>query len=129
MATDDKRNAEIYLETCALGYAAAVQIGDAAVTSEQLDHWAGAKSALHDAGVRLAAALGNLDAAERAELAALRRFREGVEGLRVELAQGYEETGEVILEGREHAIETIDALLYFAYFASPNDSHAKERTS
>lgn len=70
--------------------------------------------------------LGNLDAAERAELTALRRFREGVEGLRVELAQGYEATGEVILKGREHAIETIDALLYFA---SPNHSLAKERTS
>lgn len=123
---NDKRNAETYLETCASGYVAAVQAGDVAGTAAQFDDWNSTKAALHDAGIRLAAAPGNVDAAERAELTALRRFREGVEGLRVELAQGYEATGEVILKGREHAIETIDALLYFA---APNDGHAKEHMS
>lgn len=116
MTDNDKRSARVYLESCALGYGASVQAGG-------IDDYAGAKDALHDAGVRLAAALGNLDAAERAELVALRRFREGVEALRGEMATGQDYEGSSISEPREHAIETVDALLYFA---SPNHTTAKE---
>lgn len=117
---DDARcNAELYLDACALGYAAVVQAGDRRlVTAAQFDDWACTKAALHDAGVRLAAALGNLAAAERAELTALRRLREGVLALRGEMATG-EADGAPIAGPREHAVETIDALLRFAAPVAP----------
>lgn len=150
--TDAKRNAETYLETCALGYAAAVQTRSAltcdlccipgataatgrcshgylyrsvvrepaspaavienAANVERLHHLAGSRAALHDAGVRLAAALGNLDAAERAEFEALRRFRDGVVAMRSEVAVGRTDAGEPLTF--ELVVETIDALLFFA---------------
>lgn len=115
---DARRSAEIYLDTCALGYAAAVQAGDRRiVTTAQFDDWNCTKAALHDAGVRLAAALGNLDAAERAELTALRRFREGVVALRGEVATDKTALGELV--NRELVVETIDALLKFAALDLP----------
>lgn len=117
MTDDDKRSAKIYLEACALGYAASVdQLPKIVAAADELDRWAGAKSALHDAGVQLAAALGNLDAAEHAELEALRRFRDGVVALREELARDVPESCAI-------AIETIDALLFFA---APGHNPAKE---
>lgn len=99
-------DAEIYLDTCALGYAASVQGGD---TAADVERWNGAKAALYDAGVRLAAARGSLDAAERSELTALRRLRDGIIGLRGEVAAGKTATGEPV--DRALVVETLDAML------------------
>lgn len=104
---------ELYLESCALGYAAVVQAADRRlVTTAQFDEWACTKAALHDAGIRLAAARGNLDAAERAELIALRRFRDGVVALRGEITAGGTDLDEPV--DRALIAQTIDALLFFA---------------
>lgn len=103
--TVSSETAAAYLECCALGYAESVGAGDAG----KLEGWAISKATLHDAGVQLAAALGSLDAAERAELTALRRFRDGVVALRGELAAGKTATGETV--DCALAVETIDALL------------------
>lgn len=122
MTDDTKRCAEIYLDTCALGYAAftqIVQIGRP--TAADLERWNGAKAALHESAVQYAAAQGSLDAAERAELAALRRFRDGVVALRTELAAGRDAEGNAIVDADAsyHAVETIDALLVFASPGQP----------
>lgn len=106
MTDEAKRYAEAYLDTCALGFAVSVERAPAdraARTQEDRVRWATAKAVLRDAAMQYAAALGNLDATERAELEALRRFREGVLALRGELASGERTTP-------EETIETIDAL-------------------
>ena len=65
---------------------------------------------MHAAALAYAGARGSLDAQEQAELLALRRFRDGITGLRCELAAGVtSDDGEPIT--RELAVETIDALL------------------
>lgn len=128
MTDDAKRSARVYLESCALGYAASVdQLAGAGqvVGAAEIDHWNCTKAALHDAGIRIAAALGNLDAAERAELTALRRFREGVVALRGEMATGRAADGDAICDADAsyHVVQTIDALLFFG---SPSRDLTKE---
>lgn len=116
--TDSTLTAEVYLESCALGYAAAVKVVNRRlVTAAQFDDWACTKATLYDAGVRLAAARGGLDAAERAELEALRRYRDGVRSLREEIRAGLSSV---------LAIETIDVL---ELFASPKHDAAPPEAS
>lgn len=71
-----------------------------------------AKAHLQDAALAFAASAGNLDAAERAELHALRTFRDGVVSLREEAVAGKGLFGEEFTP--ELVVETIDALLALA---------------
>lgn len=104
----EERKAEIMLSTAASGYSAVVSV--AAENPEAMrEAYRGAVEHLRHAALDYAGSCGNLDAAERAELLALRRFREGVVGLRAELVAGITDMGERV--DRKLAIETIDALL------------------
>jgi hypothetical protein len=104
-----RQQAEIALSTAAIGYASIVQV--AAEQPEALhEQYIGAVDHLRHVALDYAASCGNLDAAERAELLALRRFRDGVVALRAELATGQAD-GEPIANAAEHAVETIDAFL------------------
>lgn len=75
------------LDSCAHGLTSAVKAVGSADGSSQwlLDHVEGARGALHDAALGYAAAHGSPNADELAELAALRRFRDGIAALRAEL--------------------------------------------
>lgn len=78
-----------------------VRAGDAG-NADRLEGRAIYRSTLHDAGVQFAAALGSLDAADLAELVALRRFRDGVVVLRKEMQDDRDAV---------YWADTIDALL------------------
>lgn len=105
-----RRSAEIMLDTAALGYAALVRV--AAEAPEAMhEQYIGAIEHLHHSALSYAGACGSLDAGERAELLALRRFRDGVVDLRQEFATGQTSDGEAIADARELGVETIDALL------------------
>jgi hypothetical protein len=111
-ATIDQRDAEIMLGTAAFGYAAAVSVAAAEPESKH-DEYSGAVEFLRTTALAYAGALGNLSAGERAEIDALRRFRDGVLALRGEIANGKTAMGEAM--DRELAVETIDALLAVSY--------------
>lgn len=72
---------EAMLESCASSFVAAASVPGPIV----VEHWQGARTALHASAVAYAASLGSTDAAERAELETLRRFRDGIVSLRAEL--------------------------------------------
>jgi len=94
-----EQTAKIYLETAAIGFVAALRSDDLT----------GAREFLATTALAYAASAGSLDAAERAELQALRRFRDGVAALRSELARGFDP------EAGALTIETIDALFAVSY--------------
>lgn len=109
MITEEKA-AEIMLDTAALGYAAIVQ----ACAPEQMhEAYCGALEHLHHSALSYAATRGDLAAAERAELLALRWFRDGIVALRGELVEGLTSDGEAICDAnsRHFAVESIDAVL------------------
>lgn len=91
------------IESAALNYAACVQASSAEPESMH-DAYCGAVEHLHHMALGYAAARGDLAAAERAELLALRRLRDGIVALRQELYDDARSTASM-------AIETIDALL------------------
>lgn len=93
------------LDTAALGYAAVVQASAAEPESEH-DAYCGAIGHLHHSALSYAATRGDLAAGERAELLALRRFRDGIVALRQELHENVDGQASASL-----AIETIDAFL------------------
>lgn len=93
---------EIALNTAALGYASVVS----AVAAEA---YAGSIEHLRHSALGYAASCGDLNAGERAELTALRRFRDGIVALRGELASGCTDDGRVVDVAL--AIETIDAFV------------------
>lgn len=96
---------EIMLTTAALGYSAIVSA--AARQGEPLhDAYLGSLAHLRHAALGYAASCGNADASERAELLALRNFRDGIVALRGELSVG--PSGE---ERLAEIAETIDAFL------------------
>jgi hypothetical protein len=99
--------ARIYLHTAALGFSEQVNYSGSFRDSDRpasvFEAYEGASQFLVTTALAYAGAAGNLSAAERAELEALRRFAEGVTALRGELARG-----ERILAAE--TIETIDAL-------------------
>lgn len=110
----DRVYAATMLDTSALGYSAAVTGPREASPEVHHELWVGSRAALQRAALEYAAKQGSLDAAERAELIALRRFRDGMIGLRQELATG--EAVDVfgkVSDLTTHAIETIDAMLQF----------------
>lgn len=101
--------AATYLETAALGYAEQVRSWAGTIASmhrttppnihpNALESFVGAREFLSTTALSYAGAMGALDAAQQAELRELRRFRDGVVGLRAELAAG------------DFAAETINAL-------------------
>ena len=99
------------LSSAALGYAACVGLaseGPAAMPEEQ---YFGAVDALRRAALEYAASRGSLDAKERAELIALRRFKLGALGMYDELADGRTQLGEPITSPVEHVRATFDAML------------------
>ena len=101
MSTDmppDITTAAVYLETAALAFAAA---------RETPEPFAGSRDWLATTALAFAAASGSLNASERAELSALRRFRDGIASLRAELAN---EPKAVAL-----VLETVDALFALSY--------------
>lgn len=102
---NQEESAEIMLETAAMGYVAQVQ-NDPETPEAHFAHVGGAREYLHRSALAYAAARGNLDAGERAELHALRQFRDGIAALRVELSE--ERTAQL-------ACETIDALFSLSY--------------
>lgn len=113
MSTESK--AMIHLTTAAICFSeqvrAAVPLGDGDRPPDAFDAYEGARSHLAEVALAYARDAGDLTADERAELLALRRFRDGVKALRSEMAAGRTDEGEAITEPREHAVETIDAFL------------------
>jgi hypothetical protein len=111
--------ARIYLHTAALGFSEQVNYSgsfrDADRPTGVFEAYEGASQFLVTTALAYAGALGNLDAAERAELDALRRFRDGVVALRGELATGKTGEGDPIAAPGEHAVEAIDAFLAVSY--------------
>lgn len=106
--------ARTYLATAALGYAAAVDAtGDRPTDADLATHRATGEF-LETCALQLAVERGVPGAAERAELDALRRFRDGVVALRAEVV----ELGDVHATGdsvAEHVERTIDALIAISY--------------
>lgn len=110
----DQQYAKTYLETCAITYAVHIAERMPAELSR-------AGEALAHAALAYAGTAGNLGAAERFELEQLRRFRDGVTSLRNEFAAGRDFEGKAIVDAdaAHHAIESIDALLYFTKLQPP----------
>jgi hypothetical protein len=102
--------AKIALTTAAIGYAVIVQ-KSANEPESMLEQYLGASEHLRAMALAYAGALGDLAAAERAELAALRRFREGVIALRGEIVAARRLSGDAHDGALAEAAETIDALL------------------
>lgn len=100
----------LMIESAALNYSAVVQAGSVEPESMH-DAYCGAVEHLHHMALEYAAAQGNLDAGERAELLSLRRFRDGMIALRGEVVQGCEVDGRVIDDIGIHVVGTIDAVL------------------
>lgn len=107
------RKAKIYLETAALGFAAGVQFSS--MTAESVADLQGARDFLVTTALALASTMGSLDAKERAELDALRRMREGIMGLRTELAHAMSMSGDAHAGALDEAVDTIDALFSTSY--------------
>lgn len=106
----ERRTAEIMLDTAALGYASIVQV--AAESPETMhDEYSGSVEHLRHTALSYAASCGNLDAAERAELLALRRFRDGVVSMRGDIVAARRLSGDAHDGALAEAAETIDALL------------------
>lgn len=108
--TVDKAKAECYLTTAALGFAAQVSHASGDVEAHR-----GAREFLVTTALACAAAAGSMDAAERAELDALRRFRDGVVGLRAELTSARQLSGDAHEGALAEAVQTIDALFAISY--------------
>lgn len=106
--------AKIYLETAALGFAAAVNLASDPPHAVDVEAHRGAREFLSTTALAYAATAGVPGAAERAELDALRRFRDGVVSLRGELV-GTEPGSDPVANERDHVVETIDALLSTSY--------------
>lgn len=109
--------AAIHLQTAALGYAAVCNVRDVAdeLTTEDHQAWVGARENLETSALVYAGARGAPDAAERAELQALRLFRDRVASLRSEFAMFPD------------VVETIDALIVISYPPiEPDPAAAKE---
>jgi len=102
--------ARIELETAALAFAVHVDNG--------------ARDYLATCGLKYAAAMGSLDAAERVDLAELRRFREVVVALRGELHTGRTSEGELIGSASKLVVDRIDSAL--AMCRTTTDSPTKE---
>lgn len=108
-------HATAMLETAALGYAEQVRTLQRAMVIAEgrfaAGYFDGAREFLATSALSYASAMGALDAAQRAELRELRRFREGVVSLRAALAAGKVADDEPIEDASKVAIESIDALL------------------